>query len=485
MKKLNAFLVSVLSAAALNAAVIEQVIVRQQWPWSTDVKVEYKLSGVTKSVDLTVNAFNGDVQLTLPASAIAGDLYGISEDGIGQIVIDPIKAFGAGKVALANFKVKLTVSESAANIGEVLYKIYDLENGTCEDVTRAGLLNGKYGSIVTDYTKLVPGCKPAVSDLLIWTDVTNRTDCMTTKLVMRKIAAKGQTFTMGSPTSEIGRTDTMDKTKDGTNPTGRETQHNVTLTNDYYIGVFEITQKQYNLMTGKWPSKFTMADCRESRPVEPISYDNLRGTKSIDGRGWPTNRTHAVTEGSALDNLRKKFANAPLFDLPTEAEWEFACRAGTTTAWYNGTNPTTTYYYTNDKNLSKLARYLADGGFIDPHDYTKSTSTATLATLGTTNGTARVGSYLPNAFGLYDMLGNVAEWCLDYYDAFSAEPVTSPCGPTFEEAWVSEWGYRNRVLKGGAWSDQMISSRAASRAHDTWSQAQIGYGARLCLTIVE
>ena len=69
MKKLNAFLVSVLATAALNAAVIEQVIVRQQWPWSTDIKVEYKLSAVTNPVDIAVQAFNGETELSLPAEA--------------------------------------------------------------------------------------------------------------------------------------------------------------------------------------------------------------------------------------------------------------------------------------------------------------------------------------------------------------------------------------------------------------------------------
>ena len=76
-----------------QGAVIQQVIVRQQWPWSTDVKVEYKLAEVTAPVDISVKAFNGETELPLPAEAVSGDLYGISESGIGQFIIDPVTCF--------------------------------------------------------------------------------------------------------------------------------------------------------------------------------------------------------------------------------------------------------------------------------------------------------------------------------------------------------------------------------------------------------
>lgn len=112
--KVTTVLASFLAAASLNAAVIEQVIVRQQWPWSTDVKVEYKLSGVTSPVDISVKAFNGNVELDSSrlAASMTGDRFGITEDGVGTIIIDPVKAFGTSKVALANFKVKLMLPVS-------------------------------------------------------------------------------------------------------------------------------------------------------------------------------------------------------------------------------------------------------------------------------------------------------------------------------------------------------------------------------------
>ena len=137
---LTAALTAVLAAASLNAAVIEQVVVRQQWPWSTDVKVEYKVTGVTSPVNIAVRAFNGNVELDSSnlESSIKGLRFGIAEDTVGSFTIDPVKAFGTSSVALGNFKVKLSLTPAAANINEVIYKVFNLTNGVCTDLTRSG-----------------------------------------------------------------------------------------------------------------------------------------------------------------------------------------------------------------------------------------------------------------------------------------------------------------------------------------------------------
>ena len=230
--------------------------------------------------------------------------------------------------------------------------------------------------------------------------------CRTTELWLRRIP-KG-TFIMGSPEGEVGRESGM----------SRETQHQVTLTEDFYIGVFEITQKQYSLIYGSNPSSYK----GDTRPVESVSYDTIRGTGSTAGAGWPT-YGHAVDEDSFLGKLRTKTGKT--FDLPTETQWEYACRAGTTTALNTGKNLTST---DKDSAMAEAGRYYYNqndgkGGYSSNH--------------------TRVGSYLPNAWGLYDMHGNVYEWCLDWWEFdLGSSAVTDPKGPNSGS---------NRVLRGGSW----------------------------------
>ena len=209
--------------------------------------------------------------------------------------------------------------------------------------------------------------------------------CRTTELWLRRIPAR--TFTMGSPEDEVGR---------GSNDME---QHQVTLTQDYYIGVFECTQKQWELVMGNKPSYFSNATYYATRPVECVSFDMIRGTGAQAGAGWPT-YGHAVDVSSFMGKLQAK--TGLVLDLPTEAQWEYACRAGTTTALNSGKNLTST---SSDANMAEVGRYYYNGG----SGYSQSCTTA--------GGTAKVGSYLPNAWGLYDMHGNVRERCLDWWGA--------------------------------------------------------------------
>ncbi len=239
--------------------------------------------------------------------------------------------------------------------------------------------------------------------------------CRTTELWLRRIP-KG-TFTMGSPEGEVGRY-------------SNETQHQVTLTEDFYIGVFEITQKQYSLIQGSNPSYYK----GDTRPVEEVSYNTIRGTGSTAGAGWPT-YGHAVDSGSFLGELRAKTGQT--FDLPTEAQWEYACRAGTTTTLNTGKNLTSTE---QDSAMAEAGRYYHNqndgkGGYSSNH--------------------TKVGSYLPNAWGLYDMHGNVEEWCLDWYkEDLGSSAVTDPKGPNSGS---------NRVFRGGSWYYNAQYCRSAYR----------------------
>lgn len=387
--KVTTVLATFAMVASLNAAVIEQVIVRQQWPWSTDVKVEYKLSGVTSPVDISVKAFNGNVELDSSrlASAMTGDRFGIAEDGVGTIIIDPVKAFGTSKVALANFKVKLSVSESAENMNEVLYKIFDLESGGCDELTRADFYNGKAGTFVTNFADIGNSAyyptRPfatSLDDVLIWTDVTNKLAYKTTKLVMRKIPAKGKSFYMGAGgiTNEEVSIDTNYTLADED-----RFRIKVTFTNDFWLGVFEVTRKQYALLTGG----DEVSDSEAALPIYHLDYSKLRGVP-IDWSNWPAD-IYAVSPSSEMFKIRQHQHLAGItFDLPTEAQWEYACRAGTDTQLYEGIRFTGTSQHIIDiASLGWYSRYTSDS--------------------------KEVGSLRPNAFGLYDMLGNAAEYCRD------------------------------------------------------------------------
>ena len=422
-------MLTLLAAVALTAqgAKIEQVIVRQQWPWSTDVKVEYRLTGVTAPVDIAVTTYNGDAELPLPASAVVGDLYGIDADGVGQFVIDPVAAFGTAKVALANFKVKLAVSASAANVGEVLYKIFDLTDGSCRDVTRADFLNGKMGAYETDYGRIGEGYSTSLPDVLVWTGVTNNPAYKSTKLVMRKIpAAAAGEWTMGAPAGEKGQ-----YTEDWA---VYEEQHQVQLTQDFYIGVFEWTEGQHQAVRGN---------------NQPDNFEHPRYFEA-----WKDMLT-----GSFM-LLNQKFAGLGMtFGYPTETQWEFACRAGTTSALYSGKE----MEGTNTREL---------GWTTGSPDRTP-------------NSNMPVGLLRPNAYGLYDMYGNVGEWCSDWYYSGSLKTfydnalAVNPQGPGDGGSYVEG---AKKQLRGGTIGQPEIYARSACRNNGVATTAYgiYFYGWRIC-----
>ena len=454
--KTTMILVGLLASASLHAAVIQQVIVRQQWPWSTDVKVEYKLAEVTAPVDISVKAFNGNTELPLPAEAVSGDLYGISESGIGQFIIDPVKAFGNQKVAIADFRVELEVSDSPANINEVLYRIVDLDTGSITDAKRADFYSNKYGTYAESYNA-VGGVDTKLSEVFIWTGVTNDPAYVTSKLALRRIPAK--TFgpwLMGITTNYtclLSRYSGM-------------TQHLVELTEDYFISVFPVTQAQYEKMTGTrgytaYTNKVTYP-LNDSYPVRAEWWD-IRGQES-----WPD--SHAVNAAKFLGLLRAKTGGSVLFDMPTEAQWELACRAGwDVSEAYTGTPNTNSGYQ------QRRMGWCSDSG-LDGHD-------------GTMHP---VGRLVPTAFGLYDMLGNCREWCLDllqnggndYRWTSTTEPEVNPVGPAKADSYKVSGYYYHSVRStphNGQSRDNNICVRAQYQSHVT-SGTRNDFGFRVVCT---
>ena len=259
--------------------------------------------------------------------------------------------------------------------------------------------------------------------------------CRTTDLWLRRIP-KG-TFTMGSPEDEVGGC-------------YDEKQHEVTLTQDYYIGVFECTQKQWELVMGTKPSYFSNVNCYETRPVEQVSYDDIRGTS------WPSSG-HTVDALSFMGRLKEKTGLA--FDLPTEAQWEYACRAGLASALNSGKNLVLKEF---DTRMNEVGRYWYNGGEEHSQDCTA------------VNGTAKVGCYLPNVWGLYDMHGNVVEWCLDWYlRDYDETDMEDPTG--------SSGGFY-RIVRGGSCGVYAWECRSASRGYCTSSDNSPDMGFRVvCL----
>jgi formylglycine-generating enzyme required for sulfatase activity len=266
---------------------------------------------------------------------------------------------------------------------------------------------------------------------------------------MRKIPAG--TFVMGSPTNELGRYDIY----------SHETQHTVTLTQAFYLGVFEVTQRQWDLVMGNKPSYFTNATCYATRPVERVSYYDIR--ESTNNRAmspnWPA--TNAVHADTFMGKLRAK-TRLTGFDLPTESQWEYACRAGTDTALnsgYNLTNPT------NDAQMNVVGRYYYNGGFPASHSQGCETN----------GGTAAAGSYRANTWGLYDMHGNVWEWCLDWYET-NPGTVTNPTGASRESG---------RVARGGSWNYSAGRCRSAFRCRGIPDSRFEYFGFRAAMTLPE
>jgi len=256
----------------------------------------------------------------------------------------------------------------------------------------------------------------------------------TEKLVLRRIGPG--TFVMGSPTNEVGRRN-------------EETPHEVTLNEPFYMGVFEVTQKQWERVMGNWPSYFSNVSCREERPVEQVSYMDIR--RRASGANWPANNN--TDDSSFMGRLRN--LSALTFDLPTEAQWEYACRAGTRTALYNGQNLTSTQF---DANATEVGRYKGNKGYSVKSD-------------NTTKGTAKVGSYSPNAWELYDMLGNVWEWCLDWggnYTGAQNDPKGASSGS-------------RRVYRGGCYNSYACDCRAAHRFSHISAYINMGVGFRVAL----
>lgn len=249
------------------------------------------------------------------------------------------------------------------------------------------------------------------------------------------VLISGATFQMGSPESEAWRVED-------------ETAHMVTVS-DYYISKFEVTQAEYKAVTGENPSFFTGDDL----PVESISwmkaiqYCNTRSTQE------------GLTPAYAVDGQNISWdRSANGYRLPTEAEWEYACRAGTETPFN-----TETSISADEANYWGHYPYLIEDNYFSQENLEAKPGVYRQTTVA-------VGSFEPNAWGLYDMHGNVGEWVWDWYRAYETGEQTNPTGPASGTL---------RVYRGGGWNDFAKSLRSAYRATLPPDSASFNIGLRL------
>lgn len=366
---------------------------QQRYPWNGMVDIDYTVTSDDPNADVWVYpiGYDKDSNTSMAPRSLTGD--GVDAPVINGTfrmtwkVTDDYPGFNS-----TAFTVKMI-----ALVGAAPYMVVDLSGGV--DAL----------SYPVSYLSSVPEGG--------WGD-----EYKTTKLVLRLIPPGS--FMMGSPSDENGRGDYEDL-------------HGVVLTKPFYIGVFEVTQKQYQLVMGANPSSRK----GDMRPVEQVSYNNIRG--SVNGAGWPTH--NQVDANSFMGRLRSKVNM--FFDLPTEAQWEYACRAGTSSALNNG-KPC------SEASLKEVARCQYNSGSSSSYPYDGK---------GGYSYTAKVGSYLENVWGLYDMHGNVSELCRDYWNwGLGNAGVIDPKGSTSCYNYSS--GYRRHAYRGGGFN-QVSGCRSACRSY--------------------
>ena len=422
MKKL----MMTLAAATMGGMVFADVSVvdvkcTPRTPWNGLVDVEYTIACDDPDADVYVNpvAYDGDRRLTMFPSAFTGDgATNTVKAGKHTMVWDAMKDFGA--FSSANFQLKMYAGKRLAR-----YVVVDLSSGADSD----------------NYPIRLSHVGP---------DLSNDT-CRTTELWLR-LVPPGE-FWMGSPADEIGRAETED-------------YHHVTLTKPFYIGVFEVTRQQWLQVQGDGHGdrgEFREAANSAIRPVDCVHYGRS-DEYSIRGSNWPLNTTGLANDCFVV-KLRSRAGNGS-FDLPSETRWEYACRAGLMTALYNGKNLSNT---TTSGALSEIAGYYGNRYNDMAYD---GTSVAV--------GTAPVGSFKPNALGLYDMLGNVWEICLDGY-APNAPIADKHIGTEDLLDPLPSGGDWEHIVRGGCWKSVARECRAANREKVlSWSNYENAVGFRVC-----
>lgn len=375
---------AVVTACAAGGAEIRNVTAKQRYPWNGKVDISYTVVGdVAAEAEqggevavLKVAAIDKTANTTNMATKLSGDVS--VTEGTHSLVWDM-------EADALSFRSSNVVFKVCCETLPLTYCVIDLSAGS------------NAASYPVTYLSEPPNGGFNVSEY------------KTSKLVLKRIEAGS--FKIGG-------------------------SYDVTLTKPFYCGLFEVTQRQWELVTGSNPCSSTSYGKGNSYPVHYVSYNMIRG--SSVGAGWPS--SSAVDASSFLGKLRARTGLD--FDLPTEAQWEYACRAGTTTTFSYGDSVNGSYmwYYSNSSSKS--------------HE---------------------VGTKSPNPWGLYDMHGNVWEWCLDWY-ASSLTGGTDPKGSSSGS---------DRVPRGGSWGNVASDCASSCRGISRPSYECNNLGFRLVRTLSE
>ncbi len=273
---------------------------------------------------------------------------------------------------------------------------------------------------------------------------------------LQMVKIKAGNFMMGSPENEPGRY-------------GDERQHRVTLTNDYWLGKYEVTQKQWEVLMGT-----TIVE--QAEKFKPGEGMTVLGIMDKDYPMYYVSWSEAIEFCEKLTGIMQKSGNLPdgyIFTLPTEAQWEYACRADTNTALYNGN--INILGELNAPDLNEIAWYAGNSSVGYENFWGWNTNTWKEKQFpGGYAGPRHVGEKKANAWGLHDMLGNIFELCLDRYEYNYPEGSTNPTGGKTGTI---------RVGRGGGWNRPARDCRSANRNGYEENVRANGLGFRVALVL--
>ena len=442
MKHKHVFMI-VACAAALAAVCVDAYgvtlkldQVRQRYPWNGLVDIDYTVADASSvGLDDNLEVLMVDKAVTPAVTNRALTFLQAPlpmTDGKHRITWDANADGVTNRTDQAEFHVKV-VHYAAA------YMVVDVSAGSGADATYpVDFLNGEPDG----------GFK--------------QNKYMENKIVFRRI--RPGSYIAGSPSDEANTADAYNGADDKGLPGAevREKPHRVMISKTLYVGIFEVTQAQYEKVMGSNPSIWTGSQGSPHRPVEQVLYGELRGD------GWP--RTTAPAADSFMDRLNKRCkskdehgeytVDVKGFDLPTEFQWEYACRAGSTEAFYSkdGFDNTDSGAQKDQLELIGLYKDNASKGVHPP--------------VSGVYKTTDVGAFQPNAWGLYDMIGNAWEWCCDWFqaDIVSLNQEVDPKG--------ADSGYGNRrIARGGGYNTAISCCRVAFRQgfNNTIRNGSIGF----------